>query len=74
MSKQITITNLTGAEPYSISLCDNTFTNCIYIGLIYNADIPYSFLVPTSYLPLTQVGVKAIDVNGCVIQDTVYLV
>ena len=73
MSKQITITNLTGAEPYSISLCDNTFTNCIYLGLIYDADIPYSFLVPTSYQTLSEVGVNAIDVNGCLIQNTVYI-
>ena len=71
MSKQVTITNLTGTQPYSISLCDNTYNNCMYIGLIYNSDIPYSFLVPDSYGLLSEVGVKAIDTNGCVIENVV---
>lgn len=70
--KQVTITTLTGAEPFTIFLCNSTFTSCMYIDTIYNIDIPYSFLITApNYSTLSEVGVKAIDSNGCEIKDTV---
>jgi hypothetical protein len=71
MTKQITITTLTGNEPYDIYLCDNLYGGCIYIDTIYNVDIPYNFLVPSLFLPLSEVGIKAVDNNGCQIKNTV---
>lgn len=71
MSKQITITNLNGSEPYNIYLCDNTYNNCIYMTTINDVDIPYSFLIPGVFESFTEVGVKAIDNNNCQIKNTV---
>ena len=68
--KQVTITNLTGSQPYSIYICNNTFTNCMYYAQINDSDIPYTFLVPSNYQSLTSVGVKAIDSKGCEIKNT----
>ena len=68
--KQITIDTLVGLEPYYIYLCDNT-NFCMYIDMIYDADIPYSFLVPSNFLSQSQVIVKAIDANKCNIINTV---
>ena len=71
--KQVTITSLTGSEPYSIYICDNTYNSCMYIAQIYDADIPYTFLVPDPYKSLVSVGIKAIDINDCVIKNVVTL-
>lgn len=71
MSKQITITNLVGSEPFDVYLCDNLYNTCMYITTINNIDVPYSFLVASPYLSLTEVGVKVIDNNKCVIQNKV---
>lgn len=71
MAKQITITNLIGTPPFDIYLCDNIYNNCIYINTITALQIPYSFLVPTSFESLTSVGVKAIDDVNCVIKNIV---
>jgi hypothetical protein len=69
--KQITIDTLVGAEPFYIYLCDGSYLNCMYITTIYNTDIPYTFLIPSPYLSLSQVGVKAVDSNGCNIINTI---
>jgi hypothetical protein len=71
MNKQITITNLVGTEPYNVYLCDSSFGGCIYITTINDVNVPYSFLVPISYLIFTTVGVKIIDSQGCVITGLV---
>ena len=71
MSKQVTITSLNGMGPYIVYLCDNTYSGCVYIDSINNSSIPYSFLVPTLFASLPQVGVKVVDSNGCVVQNTV---
>lgn len=71
MNKQITITNITGAAPYDVYICDNTYGSCIYINTIFAFDLPYSFLVPYTFLSSTEVGVKIIDSNNCTIQDLI---
>ena len=71
--KQITINILTGTEPYFIYLCDSSYNSCIYIDTIYDADVPYSFIVPINYSSLSEVSVKAVDFNGCEIKDIVSL-
>jgi hypothetical protein len=71
MNKQITITNLTGTEPYNVYLCDDTYSGCVYIASIYNVNVPYTFLVPVSFETLTNVGVKVIDSRDCLIEGVV---
>lgn len=71
MAQQITITNITGAAPYDVYLCDNTYGGCIYIDTIFGFDIPYSFLVPTAFSALTQFGVKVVDYNKCIIEELI---
>lgn len=71
MTKIVTITSLTGTPSYDVYLCDNTYNNCMYISTINNIDIPYSFLVTSPYLSLSEVGVKLIDNNGCEIKNKV---
>ena len=71
MSKIVTITSLTGSQPFDVYLCDNTYNSCMYISTINNIDVPYSFLVTLPYLSLNEVGVKVIDNNQCIIQNKV---
>jgi hypothetical protein len=71
MSKQITINSIVGSEPYDVYLCDDVYGGCIYSATINNSDLPFSFLVPTSFENLTTVGVKVIDDNNCEIKNTV---
>jgi hypothetical protein len=71
--KTITITNLSGVEPYVVNLCDENYNGCVYIDLIYDYDIEYTFSVPSSFLNLTTLGVKLVDSNGCQIKNTISL-
>jgi hypothetical protein len=71
MTKLITITSLTGTEPYDIYLCNNSYGNCIYINTIMNSDVPYTFIVPSIFLPSSSVGVKAVDNHNCEIKNIV---
>jgi hypothetical protein len=71
MSKLITITTLSGTSPFDVYLCDNTYGNCIFISTINNIEIPYSFLVPSPYLSLLELGVKVVDNNQCEIKNKV---
>jgi hypothetical protein len=73
MNKEITITNITGTASYDVYICDNTYTNCIYINTIYGFDLPYSFLVPSVFINESNVGIKVIDSNNCIIQSLVSL-
>jgi hypothetical protein len=73
MNKEITITNITGAAPFNVYVCDNTLSSCIYINTIFVFDLPYSFLVPDIFLSQTNVIVKVIDANNCIIQSYVNL-
>ena len=71
MGNQITITSLTGQEPFTVYLCDDTYSNCIFRAQINSVDIPYSFLVPYPYSQFGTVGVKVVDNNGCEIKNTI---
>lgn len=71
MGIQVTITSLTGQEPFTVYLCNDQYLNCIFRAQINNSDIPYSFLVPNPYSQFGTVGVKVIDANGCEIKDNI---
>lgn len=73
MNKEITISNITGAAPFNVYICDNTYTTCIYIDTIYYFDLPYSFLVPNILVSQVDVGIKLIDANNCII-DTLLII
>ena len=54
MPTQITISTLTGAQPFDVYSCDATYTNCIYIATITSGQVPYSFdlpFIPTDAIP-----------------------
>ena len=69
--KTITITSLTGVGPYFVYLCDQNMNNCIYISIINDNDIEYTFTVPVSYASIPTLGVKLIDSTGCEITSTI---
>ena len=51
MPTNITINNVTGAQPFDIYVCDSPITTCIYVSTINTVDIPYSFDIPLIYSP-----------------------
>jgi hypothetical protein len=71
MGKIITITDLTGTEPYQISLCASDFTGCFFYATINDSDIPFDINVPFIINNYTSYGVLAVDANGCEIKQTI---
>ena len=70
MPTNITINNVTGAQPFDIYVCDSPITTCIYVSTINTVDIPYSFDIPLVYSSLTEFVVKVVDNNDCIVTDT----
>jgi hypothetical protein len=70
MPTNITINNVTGAQPFDIYVCDSPITTCIYVATINTVDIPYSFDIPPVYSSLTEFVVKVVDNNDCIVTDT----
>jgi hypothetical protein len=70
MPTNITINNVTGAQPFDIYVCDSPITTCIYVSTINTIDIPYSFDIPVVYSSLTEFVVKVVDNNNCIVTDT----
>jgi len=67
MPIQITITNISGASPYDIYLCDDPITVCTYIDTISGSSLPYVFNVPFYLEGLIDFNLKIVDDNNCVI-------
>ena len=70
MPTNITINNVTGAQPFDIYVCDSPITTCIYVSTINTVDIPYSFDITLIYSSLTEFIVKVVDNNDCIVTDT----
>ena len=70
MAIKVTISNITGATPYDIYICQPDGTSCFYIDTIVNAELPYEFDIPTPYNTGTSYMLKAIDNNNCIITGT----
>jgi hypothetical protein len=70
MPTNITINNVTGAQPFDVYVCDSPITTCIYVSTINTVDLPYSFDIPVVYASLTQFVVKVVDNNDCIVTDT----
>jgi hypothetical protein len=65
MPIQITITDISGASPYDIYICDNPITVCTYIDTISGTSLPYSFEVPFYLEGLIDFNLKIVDNNDC---------
>jgi hypothetical protein len=73
MPTQITISTLTGAQPFDVYSCDAGYTNCIYISTITSSQVPYSFNLPFIQEGMGSVGIKVIDNNNCIIETNVVI-
>ena len=65
MAVQVTINSLTGTSPYDVYVCDSVLTNCVYIATINST--PYFFDVPAPLDAQSELCVKVVDTNGCII-------
>ena len=68
MPTQITISTLTGAQPFDVYSCDTGYTTCIYISTITSSQVPYSFDLPFIQEGMAEIGLKVIDSNNCIIE------
>jgi hypothetical protein len=66
MPTQITISTLTGAQPFDVYSCDDTYNNCIYIATITSGQVPYNFNLPFIQEGMASVGIRVIDNIGCI--------
>lgn len=73
MPTQITISTLTGAQPFDVYSCDTGYTNCIYISTINSSQVPYNFTLPFIQEGMNAVGVKVVDNNDCIINQNISL-
>ena len=67
MAVEITINSITGTENYDVYICDVNLNNCVYYTTIEDADLPYTFFAPPPLDNLTEVCVKIVDSNNCII-------
>ena len=73
MPTQITISTLTGAQPFDVYSCDTGYTNCIYISTITSGQVPYSFDLPFIQEGMASVGIKIVDNNNCIKETNVII-
>ena len=72
MSTTVRITDITGATPFDIWVCEDcSSNNCQYITTITTGDLPnYEFILPSNFEYLSSYTVRIIDDNNCVICNT----
>lgn len=70
MAIKVTISNITGATPFDIYICQPNGTSCFYIDTITSSELPYVFDIPTPYDTGTEYMLKAVDNNNCNITGT----
>jgi hypothetical protein len=70
MAIKVTISNITGATPYDIYICQPDGTSCFYMNTITTAQLPYEFDIPVPYDTASQYMLKVIDNNNCIISGT----
>jgi hypothetical protein len=73
MPTQITISTLTGAQPFDVYSCDTGYTNCIYISTITSGQVPYSFDLPFIQEGMGSVGIKVVDNKNCSIKSNILI-
>jgi hypothetical protein len=68
MAVEITINSLTGASDFDVYICDTGFTSCVYYSTLDGSTIyPYTFFTPPPLDNQTDVCVKIVDNNNCII-------
>lgn len=65
MAIQVTISDITGATPYDIYICQSGGTGCFYISTISSTDLPYVFDIPAPNNTSTSYMLKVVDTNNC---------
>jgi hypothetical protein len=72
MPNQINISSIIGVQPYKVYVCNTAFQNCVLVnsGLTGTS---YSFLAPSPYDVVSQVGIKLIGSDGCEILSGITL-
>jgi hypothetical protein len=65
MPAEITITAITGAQPYDIYICDDPVVTCLYVDTI--SSVPYSFNIPPLLDGQLSYTLKVVDNVGCVV-------
>jgi hypothetical protein len=67
MPVQVSLYSLSGTSPFDVYICQFNLTGCFYIDTITNANIPYTFNIPSPYDTAESYCVKVVDSQGCVI-------
>jgi hypothetical protein len=67
MAVEITINTINGTENYDVYICDVNLNNCVYYTTIEDMDLPFAFFAPPPLDNLTEVCVKIVDSNNCII-------
>lgn len=70
MPLRVTISNITGATPFHIYICQVDGTSCFYINTITISQLPYEFDIPEPVNNSTQYMINAVDANNCYITGT----
>lgn len=71
MPTDITISTITGQEPFDVYVCDSGITVCYYVNTIVSGDLPFVFEVPTVLDGLSSYNVKVVDDNNCPINQII---
>jgi len=65
MPTNIYISNISGATPFNIYLCDENNVTCVYINTIPSSSLPYDFQIPSIMEGEVSFNLKVVDNNGC---------
>jgi hypothetical protein len=65
MPNYVQINSISGTPPYTIFVCDQTFTYCFLVAGPITITTPYIFMVPSPLTNVTDLIVQIYDSNGC---------
>ena len=65
MPNYVQINTISGTPPYTIFVCDQTFTYCFPVVGPITITTPYTFMVPSPLTNVTDLIVQIYDSSGC---------
>ena len=65
MPNYVQINSISGTSPYSVYVCDQTYTYCYLVTGSTSITTPYIFMVPPPLTNVTNIIVKVVDSLGC---------
>ena len=65
MPNYVQINTISGTPPYTIFVCDQTFTYCFLVAGPTTITTPYTFMVPSPLTNVTDLIVQIYDSSGC---------